>query len=803
MIRIGTRKSRLAMIQTEIVKQKILRKFQNLEIEIVPISTQGDKELNRSLTSFGGKGVFTKELEEALLNGTIDMAVHSAKDMPMELPAGLCLGAVLERADARDVLVTTSGIPARDLPKGSVIGTSSLRREIQIKEQNPNVQVKLLRGNVQTRLQKLKQGEYDGILLAAAGLMRLKLNEERGFFFEYLNLEEFVPAAGQGILAVETRSGDLEEIRKAIHSEETAEILAAEREFLSILGGSCNAPCGVYCQKQNQELLMTVMYARDKKHPFYCRQDTKGMNVSKDRGTWLAAKTAAYIRKRKVSLVGAGPGDAGLLTRTGLECVQKADVIIYDNLISPSILNEAKLEARLIYAGKRFSNHHLNQEEINRMLVEEAMNGNYVVRLKGGDPFIFGRGGEEARALSDMGIPFEIVPGVSSAYSVPAYEGIPVTQRNMASSFHVITGHEGSHKQEMSLDYATLAKEEGTLVFLMGLHNLERITNRLMQHGKDGETPAAVIQQGTTGRQRSVVGNLKTIVEKVSEAGISTPAVTVVGDVVSMKHWLQWFGQSPLSGIRVLLTGTRQMVKQLKEELEPFGAEAISLSLIETVPCMEPEYETQLQSVERYQWVVFTSTNGVELFFEALSRLQVDYRKLSKVKFAAVGDATAKSLLKHGFHCDFLPDTYTGEALADQWSSLLDQDSQVMLIRARGGNDILARTLTQKHIPYVDMLLYETRVDKRRKEELNQVLSDVDYVVVSSASAVQALAEMLDDDTGKRWKDKNIEARLVSIGPVTTEMAKKSGFSVYQTAQVHTAEGIAKLILDSQTGTDK
>ncbi|MBT9775271.1 hydroxymethylbilane synthase [Clostridium sp. MCC353] len=786
-IRIGTRKSKLAMVQTEIVKREIESRFPEAEIVIVPMSTKGDKILDRSLTSFGGKGVFTKELEEALLNGEIDMAVHSAKDMPMEFPKGLCLGAVLDRENPGDVLVTTTGIKASDLKKGSVIGTSSLRRELQIKNINPQVRIKMLRGNVQTRLEKLKQGEYDGILLAAAGLKRLGMEEPEGFYLEYLDKEQFVPAPGQGILAVEIREGELASIMEGIHCREAAVMLKAEREYLTILGGSCNAPCGAYCRQEGEGLVMTAMYAKDGVHPVYKRMKAEGQ--TEEDGRNLAKLLASQVSYKTVSLVGAGPGDKGLLSRKGLECVRNADVIVYDNLISPSILNEARLDAKLIYAGKRSSHHHLTQDKINEVLVEEASAGNYVVRLKGGDPYIFGRGGEEALELKKHGIPFEIVPGVSSSYSVPAYGGIPVTQRNMASSFHVITGHEGNHKDAEVLNYATLAKEEGTLIFLMGLHNLERITKQLMENGKDPSTPAAVISAGTTGRQKKASATLETIVRAVKEQEIPTPAITVIGQVASLGEELEWFLKGRLSGVRILLTGTRHMVKQLEEELDPLGAETISLSLVETKELVTEEALNTLHRLDEYKWIVFTSNNGVNIFFDLLRREKIDYRALMHLKFAAVGKSSAAALAAHGFICDFQPSSFSGAGLAKEWIPGLDRQDKVVLVRAKEASPVLPEALNAAGIPFEDLTLYETWADERRKEELNRIVKDVDYITIASGSAARALKNMLEEP-------KMLEAGIISIGPATTKEAEKAGLAVCAEADEYTAAGIAAAILD-------
>lgn len=845
-LRIGTRMSRLAMVQTELVRDMILEHFPNAEIEIVPIVTQGDQQLEKSLTSFGGKGVFTKELEEELLQGNIDMAIHCAKDMPMEFPEGLALGAVLERADASDVLVTRNGLLASHLPAGSIIGTSSLRRELQIRDRNPQVEIKMVRGNVQTRLRKLLEGQYDGLLLAAAGLERLKIvepgaaevmksaefehaakdaehdsrllkldyrenpeDEPATLYLEYLDKKQFIPAAGQGILTIEIRRGELGELMQALHDPKAEAQLRAERDYLTILGGNCNAPCGAYCHEAGGELVMDVMYAPDGKHPIY-RSDRVAMESGvqeylKGQARALAEKMAQQVSLKTVSLVGAGPGDGGLLTRKGLECVRKADVIVYDNLIYGSTLNEAHLDAELIYAGKRSNNHFMTQDQINACLVEYALKGKYVVRLKGGDPFIFGRGGEEALELVKYGIPFEIVPGVSSSYSVPAYAGIPVTHRELASSFHVITGHESNTKEGSVLDYATLAKEEGTLIFLMGLKNLERIVTNLMKHGKPADTPVAVIQQGTTSRQKRALSDLAHIVEEVKRRGIKTPAITVVGAVAGLAGSLDWFGKDaaqakqdafahkPLFGKRVLVTGTRYFAQEMETELKPLGAETVAVSLIESRPLWGDIQAKVFEEFDQYQWLVFTSSNGVDLFFEAMRKVGKDLRCLMHMKFAAIGRKTAAALEAHGFRCDFVPSSFSGADLAAEWIPTLDPDTRVLLMRAQEGSVVLPRKLKEAGIDFSDIPLYETWVDERRREELNRIIKEVDYVTIASASAARALCRMLDDKEG-------LAAKVVSIGPYTTKEADEQGLKVQAEALEFTATGIAAAILADVNG---
>lgn len=789
-LRMGTRRSALAMIQTELVRDAILEHFPEMEIELVPMSTEGDRNLERSLDSFGGKGVFTQDLERALLAGEIDLAVHSAKDMPMELPRGLALGAVLAREDPADVLVTRTNIPADSLPAGSVIGTSSLRRELQIRRINPQVRIRLLRGNVTTRLDKLRAGEYDGILLAAAGLKRLGMMEPEGLFVEVLDKEQFLPAPGQGVMGVEIRAGELAEVMAAIHVQEAAMVLRAEREYLTILGGNCNAPCAAYCRREEGKLVMSAMFAQDGKHPIYrqgsiplCEAENEGLECAGR----LARKLAVQVQMKPVALVGAGPGDAGLATCRGLERIRQADVIIYDSLISASLLNEARLDAELYYVGKRAGHHHMTQEQINELLVEQAMMGKQVVRLKGGDPFVFGRGAEEALALREKEIPFEIIPGVTSACSVPAYAGIPVTDRGRASSFHVITGQEGSGKAVETLDYETLAKEEGTLVFLMGLGRLEQICGRLMACGRDKKTPAAVVSQGTTARQKRLVSDLEHIAEETARNGIRTPAVLVVGDVVGLAGALDWFGRGPLAGKRVLVTGTRYIADEISQELQPLGAETVTVSVIESRLTETEQVQKTLEHLGEYRWMVFTSGNGVELFFQMLRRRNIDLRRLMHLKFAAIGQKTAKALADHGFWCDFVPSRYSSEDLAREWVPTLGKEDRVLMLRAKEGSSCLPGELEKAGIPYSDVPLYETWVDVRRREELNRVIQEVDYVTIASGSAARALSGMLENKA-------DLSAKVISIGPFTTAAAMEAGLAVHATAAEYTAEGIAAVI---------
>ena len=792
-IRIGTRKSLLALVQTEIVKDALLRAFPETEIEIVKIDTKGDQLLDRSLTSFGGKGVFTVELEAELLSGAIDIAVHSAKDMPMEFPAGLGIGAVLSRADARDTFVSLDGTKLADLAPGSVVGTSSLRRELQIKEINPQVQIKLLRGNVQTRLRKLKEGQYDGIILAAAGIERLGYENEEEFYYEYLEPETFLPAAGQGILAVESRMDDAEtaEMLAAIHDAEAACLLAAERSFLKTIGGSCNAPAAAYCRKEGGRFLMDAMFVKDGAHLRRAHMDIAADAQSiLEAAIQLGKDIAGEVNKGIVYLVGAGPGDEDLMTRKGLKVLREADVVVYDSLASSSLLNEVRDDAELIFAGKRSSHHFKKQYETNQLLIDLAKEGKNVVRLKGGDPYIFGRGGEEGQELRAAGVDFVVVPGISSSYSVPAYCGIPMTHRDYASSFHVITGHEGNHKNGATvLDYGTLAREEGTLIFLMGLKNLPNIVKNLIENGKDPKTPAGVLQEGTTARQKMAVGTLENIVEVVEREGIQTPAITVVGDVVSLADELQWYGGKPLSGQRVLVTGSRSMVERLSPLLKEEGAEAISFSLIRTEAMDTPEFDRAMADIDSYTWIVLTSANGVECFFDKLKAMRKDIRDFKDVHFAVIGDGTKKALEGHGIYSDLIPTAYSSKDMAAAMVPHMKPTDKALLLRAEEANAVLPDSLTAAGIDHTCVSLYHTVVDERKADELSRLIETVDYITFASSSAVRAFVSM----TGSL---ENVSAKYISIGPVTTKTAEAEGLHVDRTAAVYTAQGIVDTIIE-------
>lgn len=802
MIRIGTRKSKLALIQTELVKAQILKYFPNEKIEIVHVVTHGDKVLDKPLGEIGGKGVFTKEIEEKLLDKTIDIAVHSAKDVPMELADGLCLGAVLLRDDNRDVILKRK--ETKKIGAGSIIGTSSLRREIQIKQIYPDVTIKSLRGNVGTRIDKLKSGEYDAIILAAAGLKRLGLDNDKELDYIYPDEEKFISAAGQGILAIECRNGDLKDVMAALDDRKARICLEAEREFLKCLDGSCNAPCGAHCTVDEHGFNFRGMFAYDGKTPKYAvineKTDEQWEKISEpvnaDNTDLKFAISLAKrlvdvlksVNKGMVSLVGAGPGKRDYLSIEALRCIKKADVIVYDALISPSILNEAKMDAELIYVGKRADTIYKKQPEINELLVNLALSGKYVVRLKGGDPFIFGRGGEEALALKKSGISYEIVSGISSSYSVPASAGIPVTHRGAASSVHIITGHEHPAKPSEALDFSVIAKEEGTLVFLMGLRSLGNICEKLIKNGKNEGTPVAVISKGMTAKQRTVYGNLLTIKDEVRKNNIEAPAIIVVGDVVGVgKQICEWQSKNEkkvLSGKRILVTGSRNMADSLEKEFEQYGGETIAISLVETIPDYS-DCDDIFNNLEKYSWFIFTSANGVNIFFDRLRNLRVDIRKLANARFAVVGTSTKKALEKYGLYADFIPSKFTSKILAEELSKELTDKDKILIVRGKQGKNFIEDKFSEMSVEFDKICIYETIQDERRADEVKRICPDVDYIVVTSGSGARALRDMAGCE----------HDNIVAIGPVTKRDCEEAGLRVKLVAEEFDARGIVDVIV--------
>ncbi len=495
--------------------------------------------------------------------------------------------------------------------------------------------------------------------------------------------------------------------------------------------------------------------------------------------------------KGKVYLIGAGPGDSSLITVKGLKCIKNADVIVYDRLANDSLLEEARENCKFIYVGKEAKNHAKTQDEINEIIYREALDGNIVARLKGGDPYVFGRGGEEGEYLIKRDIPFETVPGVTSPIGGLAYAGIPITHRDYASSFHVITGHLKDENEE--LNWSSLAKLKGTLVFLMGVSNLKKICENLIENGKPEDTPVAIINWATTPYQRVVEGNLSNIYEKALEEKITPPSLIAVGEVVKLRKNLNFFDKKPLFGKTVVITRAKSQKKGSVSQLKELGAityEFPTIKIDEISPNLE--LDEAIENIDRYTYIILTSKNGADIFFEKLFSLGYDSRRLGGLKIGAIGPKTGKAIEKYGIKPDIIPNEYVAEALAEELKSILNGKDRVLIPRAKSARPYLVEELS-KLCKVDEVKIYDTLKEQCNPDELMEFLNDKEeiYFTFTSPSTFNNFVEIL----GDRSKDVLGKGKIVSIGPITSKTIKQNGYKVYSEAEKYTVDGIMDILL--------
>ncbi len=494
----------------------------------------------------------------------------------------------------------------------------------------------------------------------------------------------------------------------------------------------------------------------------------------------------------KVYLVGGGPGDPGLITVKGLRQLQRADVVVYDRLVDARLLDHARKDAEQVYVGKGPDQHSMNQEDINRLLVDRACQGRIVVRLKGGDPFVFGRGGEEALALAEAGLDFEVVPGVTSAVAAPAYAGVPVTHRGIATSVTIVSGSEDPAKDGSSVRWDMLAKMGGTIVALMSWSALEKVTETLIAEGMSPDTPAALVHWGTEPHQRTVAGTLRNIRSKGAEAGLTSPVTAVIGEVVDLRRHIRWFDEKLLFGKTVLVTRSRAQASALSALLEDEGARAIELPTIR-LERMAPftEMDQAIASLSEWEWVVFTSVNGVEALFDRMKELGRDARQLAGSKVAAIGPATSASLAKRGVIADLLPREYVAESLLESLAERVRPGDKILLPRADIGRNVLEEGLAKMGAQVQRLVAYRTVTPPESRELASELLSggSVDVVTFTSSSTVENLMSILDGDTS------SLKGAVVAcIGPITAASAKAAGLQVDVVASEHTIPGLVDAI---------
>lgn len=500
--------------------------------------------------------------------------------------------------------------------------------------------------------------------------------------------------------------------------------------------------------------------------------------------------------KGKVYIVGAGPGDIGLLTVKGLSCLQKAEVVVYDFHLNAQILNYIKHDAEFIYAGKRGGQHTMVQEDINRVLVEKAKEGKLICRLKGGDPFIFGRGGEEAEELAKAGIEFEIVPGISSAIAAPAYAGIPLTHRSYSSSLAIVPGYEDITKKKSSIDWTRLATGIDTIVFLMAVKNISQVCQRLIDNGRKPETPVAVIRWGTRADQTTIVGNLSNIANLVEENEIKPPAVMVVGDVVNLREKLKWYEKKPLFGQRVLVT--REHTSGF-EPLEKLGAEIMEFHTIEIAPPDDwSELDRAIEKIDTYDWLIFTSVNGVKFFFQRLRDRDRDIRDLKDIRICAVGTKTASAIKGHGIKVDLVPKQFNAEGLIESFVAEHGTEGglkglRILLPRAETAREVFPEKVRELGGEIDVFTAYKTVKPEIHGKRLKRFLKEgkITVATFTSAATFNNFMEIMGDDAKQLLKDVTIAA----IGPVTTAAVENAGLKVSIMPEKATVEAMVNEII--------
>lgn len=799
-IKVGTRGSALARTQTQQVIQSLSEIAPEIRFEMVLIETKGDLNQTTSLDKFGDKGIFVMEIEDQLLKGDIDIAVHSMKDMPSLITSGLAFAKPPKRQDPRDVLVSKTPISnLSDLPKGAKIGTGSKRRRIQLQKCRPDFDFHPLRGNIDTRIKKLYSENLDAIVLAAAGIKRMGLHLGDLNLYE-LPYEVMLPAPAQGALALQYRENDasIKDLLEAISHEASAICVDAERSFLKAIEGGCHAPMGAIAEVTGENTLsLKALFGNPNGQHVFTSTASGDFSEAKALGIQCADQIKAKLKKiGHVILLGAGPGDVDLITVKGLKAIESCDAIVYDRLASEKLLQLTPEDCEKFYVGKASGNHFYTQDETNQLLVTLASQGKKVVRLKGGDPYVFGRGGEEGQVLKDAGISFEVVPGISSSIAGLNYAGIPITHRDYASSFHVFTAH--FKEDESDLDFKTISQLEGTLVFLMGIANMHRIAQNLMAFGKDPKTPVAMISKATTVQQKTFVSTLEHVLRDLPNDMALSPALFVVGHVVSLREDLNWFEKGPLFGTTTLVSRSTHQASKLEMAIESLGGQTLSLPLLDMVPCACDEALLDALETPTLNHLWFTSENSVHFFMNALKRLGKDTRALAPYALLAIGNGTAKALGDYHLCADYIPEVFTQEGIVDHMRLKLSKDDHVLLPQGNLARPYLAETL-KGLCQLTAVTLYETKPTAYSKEAISKYKKALEtrplYLPFTSSSTATHFHQFVLENQIQLHP----ESKYFAIGPTTEKTLKELGYKVHHTASTHNIAGLVETLKKEKT----
>lgn len=499
--------------------------------------------------------------------------------------------------------------------------------------------------------------------------------------------------------------------------------------------------------------------------------------------------------KGKVYLVGAGPGDYKLITLKGLECIRKADVIVYDRLANINYLKEAKKGCEFINVGKQSSHHLLPQDQINRLIADKALEGKIVTRLKGGDPYVFGRGGEEGELLQAENIDFEVVPGVTSAIGGLCYAGIPITHRDHASSFHVITGHlRKDGKENPDINWNALANMKGTLVFLMGVSNLKNISENLIKEGMAKDTPVAFVSWATRYNQRVVTATLENAYEVAVREEVKPPTLIAVGTVVNLREKLNFFEKKPLFGKNIMVTRSRSQNSKLVERIMDLGGNPIEIPTIKIEKVENnTELENEIKNLKDYTYLVLTSKNGVDIFFDKLDEMGLDCRALANTKVCVIGSATSKAIAKRGIKADIVPSKAIGESLYDELKDIVTKEDKILIPRAKNARDFLVDKLNEIS-NVTEVITYESVMDDSKKDEAIKALEEgnLDYITFASSSTVKNFINLI----GEENKSKLSNTKIISIGKITTKTILDNGLEVYKESEKASIESMIEAMCD-------
>lgn len=794
-IKVGTRGSALARTQTQQVIKALSEVAPETVFEMVTIETKGDLNQSTSLDKFGDKGIFVMEIETQLLKGEIDLAVHSMKDMPSLVTQGLAFANPPMRQDPRDVLITKTPLSnLSELPKGAKIGTGSKRRRIQLQKIRPDLAFYPLRGNIDTRIKKLHSENLDAIVLAAAGVRRLGLDKGQLNIYE-LSYDEMLPAPAQGALALQYRENDapIKDLLMRISDETTARCIEAERSFLSAIEGGCHAPMGAIAQVIGENTLtLKALFGNPSGQHVFTASASGQDAEAKSLGIQCADQIKAQLKKiGHVVLLGAGPGDVDLITVKGLKAIETCDAIVYDRLASEKLLQLTPVDCEKFYVGKASGNHFYTQDETNQLLVTLASQGKKVVRLKGGDPYVFGRGGEEGVVLKDAGISFEVVPGISSSIAGLNYAGIPITHRDYASSFHVFTAH--FKEEESDLDFKTISQLEGTLVFLMGIANMHRIAQRLMAFGKDPKTPVAMISKATTVHQKTFVSTLEHVLRDLPNDMALSPALFVVGHVVALRENLNWFEKRPLFGTTTLVSRSTHQASKLEMAIDSLGGCTLSLPLLDMTPCACDEALLTALETPTINHLWFTSENSVHFFMKALKAFGKDTRALSPYALLAIGNGTAKALNDYHLKADYIPETFTQEGIIEHMRLKLSEKDHILFPQGNLARPYLAETL-KGICQLTSVTLYETKPISYSAEEVLKYKEALENQALFLPFTSSSTASHFHQFVLEHHIQLNPKSKYFAIGPTTEKTLKDLGYKVDHTASTHTIAGLVDML---------